>query len=135
MPKKGCKATNPNHMANLRTPTHEEAVAMGHKGGTNRGKNIARRKLMSEIYADFLTSEFDINAGGSKRRITGAEFVNETMKRIIARGDRASVSLLRELREGTEGNKVNTEMSVKFQKEMESSEERKKLFDSLIGGE
>jgi hypothetical protein len=54
------------------------------------------------------------------------------MKKIIARGDSSSVSLMTEIRKAMEGDKVNLEGSVKA--EMQSTEDRLKIFDELIGG-
>ena len=118
---------------NLRPCTPENARERQKKSVQKRRENTAKRKLMSQIYAEFLAEQFDVKTGGGTKKITGAELVNETMKRIITRGDSASVSMLRELREGTEGNTSKSEIAVAFKKDMESSEERKKLFDSLIG--
>ena len=66
-----------------------------------------------------------------KGKYKRAELVNECMKKIIARGDSSSVSLMREVREATEGQKINLEGNVKT--EMQSTEDRLKIFDELIG--
>ena len=116
---------------NLRTPTSEEARAMQRKGAEKRKENNAKKKLMSQIYAEFLEKEYNVRQGDKERKLTGAELVNECMKKIIARGDSSSVSLMREVREATEGQKINLEGNVKA--EMQTTEERLKIFDELIG--
>lgn len=97
----------------LRTPTSKEAKEMQKKSAAKRKENTAKRKLMSQIYAEFLAREYDIKIGDQKKKITGSELCNEAMKKIIARGDSSSVSLLKELREGTEGQKVKVDAEVK----------------------
>ena len=116
---------------NLRTPTSEEARAMQRKGAEKRKENTAKKKLMSQIYAEFLEKEYNVRQGDKERKLTGAELVNECMKKIIARGDSSSVSLMTEIRKAMEGDKVNLEGSVKA--EMQTTEERLKIFDELIG--
>ena len=116
---------------NLRTPTSEEARAMQRKGAEKRKENNAKKKLMSQIYAEFLEKEYNVRQGDKERKLTGAELVNECMKKIIARGDSSSVSLMREVREATEGQKINLEGNVKT--EMQSTEDRLKIFDEIIG--
>lgn len=117
---------------NLRTPTSEEARAMQLKGAKKRKENREKKILMSQIYADFLEKEYNVRQGDKERKLTGAELVNEAMKKIIARGDSSSVSLMKEVREGTEGSKINLSGTVKT--EMETTEERTALFEKLVGG-
>lgn len=116
---------------NLRTPTSEEARAMQRKGAEKRKENNAKKKLMSQIYAEFLEKEYNVRQGDKERKLTGAELVNECMKKIIARGDSSSVSLMTEIRKAMEGDKVNLEGNVKA--EMQTTEDRLKIFDELIG--
>ena len=116
----------------LRTPTTDEAKEMQKKSTEKRKENNAKKKLMSQIYAEFLEKEYEIKVGDGKKKLSGSDFVNECMKRIIARGDSASVSMMKELREGTEGSKINLSGTVKA--EMETTEDRIKLFDELMGG-
>lgn len=117
---------------NLRTPTSEEAREMQRKGAEKRKENNAKKKLMSQIYAEFLEKEYDVRTGDKTKKMSGADLCNEAMKKIIARGDSSTVSLMKELREGTEGNKLQLSGEVKT--EMQSTEDRLKIFDELIGG-
>lgn len=116
---------------NLRTPTSEEAREMQRRSAEKRRENTAKRKLMSQVYAEFLENEYNIKTAEGTRKINGAELCNEAMKKIIARGDSSTVSLLREIREGTEGSKINLSGVVKT--EMESPEERLELFQKITG--
>ena len=113
--------------------TPENARERQLKSAEKRKENNAKKKLMSQIYAEFLEKEYNVRQGDKERKLTGAELVNECMKKIIARGDSASVSMMKELREGTEGSKINLSGTVKT--EMETTEERLKLFEELVGNE
>ena len=113
--------------------TPENARERQLKSAQKRKENNAKKKLMSQIYAEFLEKEYNVKTTEGTKKITGAELVNESMKKIMARSDSSSVSLMRELREGTEGTKVNLSGTVKA--EMETTEERLKLFEELVGNE
>jgi phage terminase large subunit-like protein len=116
----------------LKPCTPENARERQLKSAEKRKENNAKKKLMSQIYAEFLEKEYNVRQGDKERKLTGAELVNECMKKIIARGDSSSVSLMTEIRKAMEGDKVNLEGSVKA--EMQTTEERLKIFDELIGG-
>ena len=116
---------------NLRTPTTDEAKEMQKKSAEKRKENNAKKKLMSQIYAEFLEKEYNVRQGDKERKLTGAELVNECMKKIIARGDSASVSLMREVREGTEGTKM--QLSGSINTTLQTTEEMKAEFKELMG--
>lgn len=115
----------------LKPCTKENARERQLKSAEKRKENNAKKKLMSQIYAEFLEKEYNVRQGDKERKLTGAELVNECMKKIIARGDSSSVSLMTEIRKAMEGDKVNLEGNVKA--EMQTTEERLKIFDELIG--
>ena len=114
----------------LKPCTPENARERQLKSAEKRKENNAKKKLMSQIYAEFLEKEYSIKVGDKTKKITGAEFVNEAMKKIIARGDSSSVSLMRELREGTEGSRVQVTGNVTTK--LETAEDRLKAFDELM---
>ena len=113
----------------LKPCTPENARERQLKSAEKRKENNAKKKLMSQIYAEFLEKEYNVRQGDKERKLTGAELVNECMKKIIARGDSSSVSLMTEIRKAMEGDKVNLEGNVKA--EMQTTEERLKKFDEL----
>ena len=115
----------------LKPCTPENARERQLKGAAKRKENHARKVLMSQIYADFLMKKYNVKAGDGVKQITGSELVNECMKKIIATGGSPAVSLLKELREATEGQKINLTGSVKT--EMQTTEERVALFDEIVG--
>ena len=116
---------------NLKPFTKENAKEMQLKGAEKRKENNAKRKMLSELYADFLEEEFEIKEGETKRKISGAEYCKLIAKTVLKRSDSSSVSMLKEIREATEGTKVNLNGSVTTQ--MESTEDRLKRFDELVG--
>jgi hypothetical protein len=116
---------------NLTPFTSDNAKEMQRKGAAKRKENNAKKKLMSQIYAEFLEKEYNVRQGDKERKLTGAELVNECMKKIIARGDSASVSLMREVRETIEGQKIN--LSGEIKTDMQTTEERIKAFKNLMG--
>lgn len=116
---------------NLNPCNSENARERQLKSAEKRKENNAKKKLMSQIYAEFLEKEYNVRQGDKERKLTGAELVNECMKKIIARGDSASVSLMKEVREGTEGTKVNLSGTVKT--EMETTEDRIRAFENIVG--
>ena len=115
---------------NLKPCTKENARERQLKSAEKRKENNAKKKLMSQIYAEFLEREYEVKAGEGKRKLSGAELVNEVMRKVLARSDSSSVSLMREIREGTEGTKMQLsgEVSAKF----ETQEDRLKAFEDLM---
>ena len=115
---------------NLVKFTPETARERQLKSAEKRKENNAKKKLMSQIYAEFLEKEYNVRQGDKERKLTGAELVNEVMRRVLVRGDSSSVSLLKEIREGTEGNKVQLSGSVETK--LQTTEERIKAFEELM---
>lgn len=115
---------------NLRPCTPENARERQLKAAKKRKENNAKKKLMSQIYAEFLEKEYNVRLGDKERKLTGAELVNEVMRKVLARGDSASVSLMREVREGTEGSKV--QLSGEVSAKLETQEDRLKAFEDLM---
>lgn len=97
--------------------TKENAKEMGARGGKKKAENAKERVLMSEIYSQFIAEH-------------RAE-LEESLQKVASRGDASTVTLMAELRKGTEGDKVNLSGSIKT--EMESTEDRIKAFKNLVG--
>jgi hypothetical protein len=95
---------NPKNLIPNSARTPEELKKMTRKGGKASGKVRREKKLMSQIYADVLADQSGIKKGGGIRAVI-AEIMNSTDPRAKS----AKVSLIKELREGTEGSKVKTE--------------------------
>lgn len=117
---------------NLTPFTSDNAKEMQRKGAQKRKENHAKKVLMSQIYADFLEREYDVKVGEGKRKISGSELVNEAMKKILVRGDNSTIALMKEVRETLEGQKINISGDIKTDVNMQSTEERLKLFKSIV---
>ena len=115
---------------NLKPCTPENARERQLKSAEKRKENNAKKKLMSQIYAEFLEREYEVKAGEGKRKIRGAELVNEVMRKVLARSDSSSVSLMREIREGTEGTKM--QLSGEVTTKWETQEDRLKAFEEIM---
>ena len=83
---------------NLKVPTSEEARLYGQMGGKKSVEVRREKKLLSAMYADILAKGFEIEGV----RLS----LDEVVSAIVSRSDSAAVSMLKEIREATEGNKV-----------------------------
>lgn len=93
---------------NLKPKT--SAKARGKLGGIKSGKVKREKKLMSQIYAEFLAKEHEVvGRDGQKKTLSGHALLSSVMSKVLSRGDSSAVSMMREIREGTEGSKVKTE--------------------------
>ena len=115
----------------LKPCTPENARERQLKSAEKRKENNAKKKLMSQIYAEFLEKEYNVRQGDKERKLTGAELVNECMKKVMARSDASSVSLMREIRSCLDGE--NIKISGDINARLQSTEEMKKEFKSLMG--
>jgi N-dimethylarginine dimethylaminohydrolase len=110
--------------------TPENARERQLKSAEKRKENNAKKKLMSQIYAEFLEREYSVKVAEGTKKISGAELVNEAMKKIIARGDSSSVAVMREIRETLEGQKINLSGELTT---LQTTEERLAEYKKLIG--
>jgi len=88
----------PGKPENLIVPTSEQAREYGRRGGKKSVIVKKERKLLSAMYAELLAKGFEVEG----ERLT----LDEVASAIMARKDGASVSMLKEIREATEGSKV-----------------------------
>lgn len=104
----GAKGGRPE---NLKAPlSPEEARRFGSMGGKKSGEVRREKKLLSAMYADILAKGFAIDG----ERLS----LDDVVSAIVSRNDSASVSMLKEIREATEGSKLdvnNTITPVKFE--------------------
>ena len=115
---------------NLKPCTKENARERQLKSAEKRKENNAKKKLMSQIYAEFLEREYSVKVAEGTKKITGAELVNECMKKVIARSDSSSVSLMREIRSCLDGENINITGNIRT--EMQTTEDRIKAFEKLV---
>jgi len=99
MPRKGVENLQP-------VKTKAEARKRGANGGKASGEAKRKKKLMSQIYGEFLAEKFAVNVDGKKQDMTGEKLVNSVVKKVLISGGAAAVSLMKEIREATEGQKL-----------------------------
>jgi ABC-type transporter Mla MlaB component len=104
-----------------------EAKARGKQGGIKSGIVKREKKRMSQIYAEFLDRDHEIVDKKTKKKVSGPELLSMVMTKVLSRGDSAAVSLLKEIREATEGTKTTIDFA--------NIEESKKEIQSLFGVE
>ena len=108
MPRRG-------RIENLMPPFSPElAREMGAKGGKAGAISKREKKLLSQLYAESLAEEFDIELeNGEREHLTGAKLVSRVIRTILAKGGAPAVSMLKEMREGTEGSKIDLTADIK----------------------
>lgn len=89
----------------------EVATERGRIGGIKSGESKREKKRLSQIYADFLEKKFGPEFGGK----TGSQMAEDFIASMIHKKHPAAIAMLRELREGTEGNKVEHSGSIVIQ--------------------
>lgn len=94
---------------NLKPCTPENARERQKKSSAKQKENTEKREYLSWLYLSFLGKKFTIQQENCKRKktLTGKQLCLEAIKNVVARGDSASVAMLKEIREATEGQKVN----------------------------
>ena len=95
---------------NLKPFTKENAKEMQKRSVEKRKEN----KTMREIYEEVIANK-----------------KNEIVKALNKGIEEGNLATLKELREGTDGNKINLSGSVRT--EMETTEDRIKAFESIVG--
>lgn len=83
------------------------AKARGKLGGIKSGKVKKEKKLLSMIYAELLADQAGIKGGKGFK-----EVVREIMNSNDPRAVSARVSMMKEIREATEGSKSQTETTL-----------------------
>jgi c-di-AMP phosphodiesterase-like protein len=86
--------------------TAEEAKARGRAGGFKSGQTKRRNKLLSQIYAEMLAERYGIKINGQDKKISGDKLIKIIARDVLMQRNSASVSMLKEIREATEGNKL-----------------------------
>ena len=133
---KGKKTVTDKQKANLVRLSTERAREIGALGGVATGEAKRKKKLMSQIYGDLLADQYDVKIDGKVQKIDGDKFVKAIARDVLMRRDGSSVSMLKEIREATEGNNINIsgdldiyEMSSeqREQRRKEIAEKRKRL--------
>lgn len=98
---------------NTRTKAEQRKIARA--GGKASGKARREKRLMSQIFAERLSDGLDSD-------------IEKVLPKIIRKGGAAAVSMMREIREATEGSKVKTETTLTINTEDEKVQQVLKDF-------
>jgi hypothetical protein len=93
------RVANIKNLKPIKTLSNDEAKKRGSAGGKKSGEVRREKKLLSVMYADLLAKGFEVDG----ERLS----LDQVASAIMARRDSASVSMLKEIREATEGSKTN----------------------------
>jgi hypothetical protein len=117
----------------LKPCTPENARERQLKSAEKRKENNKQKKLMSQLYIETLEKRYNVKSGDNTRRENGYKILGQVVMKILQRGDSSSVAMIKEIREATEGSKINLtgEVSAKLQSSDERLEEFKSLMDSI----
>jgi hypothetical protein len=110
--------------------TPENARERQLKSAKKRKENNKQKKLISQLYIETLEKRYNVKQGESTRRENGYKILGQVVMKILQRGDSSSVAMIRELREATEGTKM--EVTGNVTAKLESTEERLKAFEELM---
>lgn len=94
---------------NLRVPTSEEARRIGRKGGIASGKARNEKKRMSQVWGDILRKKHKIKIGDDTIEMTGHDVMEHVFCKLAEQPSQNIVSLFKEIRQATEGDKVTVE--------------------------
>ncbi len=87
--------------------TEAELKEMTRNGGIKSGEVRRERKRMADIYAMVLAKKYKVlDADGKEVQITGHDKIAAVIEHIVEREDSASVSMIKEMREGLDGSKI-----------------------------
>lgn len=117
---------NDSNLRPKKISSTEEAKRLGSIGGKNSVRARREKKLLTQVYGDYLAKKFDVKTGTGDKKLDGEEFVHMIVTKVLTSGGSAAVSMLKEIREATQGNKVD------FVNEA-GAEEMLEYFDSLFG--
>jgi len=108
------------------TLSKEEAKRLGSIGGKNSVKSRRKKKLLTQVYGNYLAKKFDVKTVTGGKKVDGEEFVHMIVTKVLTSGGSAAVSMLKEIREATQGSKVDFVNDA-------GAEEMLEYFDMLFG--
>jgi len=105
---KGDNLPNAKNLIPQSERSPSEAREMGHKGGKRSGEVRREKAAVSAVYAELLSKTHNVTINGKKSKKTGTALLRAVALDILQKGSSASrVSMLKEIREATEGSKIN----------------------------
>lgn len=86
--------------------TKEEARERGRNGGIKSGIAKRKKKLMTDAYVRAMGKKYKVMLDGKEQDLDWEDFLSIIVRDVMMKRDSCSVSLMREMREGLEGNKL-----------------------------
>jgi hypothetical protein len=100
------RVSRPENLIPINKRTKEEQREICSKGGKISGEKRREKKLQSQAYARAMAKKYKVVIGGEEQELDWEDFQSIIIRDIMIKRDSCSVSLMREMREGTEGNKL-----------------------------
>lgn len=98
---------NEENLIPIKTLSKEEAKKRGSAGGIKSGESRREKKRFAEMYSKVLEKKYKAETDkGEKVEASGYDLLEAAILKILCRGDSASVSLIKELREGIDGTMI-----------------------------
>lgn len=125
----------PENLISLADRTTEEQREIARQGGIKSGEVRKERKLVSQILADYLQKEHEVILRDDqgevidRETIPASELIERTVTAVMARGDSASVAMIKTISESTEGQKM--QLSGLLETASLTPDERKKRIAEL----
>ena len=125
----------PENLISLADRTTEEQREIARQGGIKSGEVRKEKKLVSQILADYLQKEHEVILRDDqgevidRETIPASELIERTVTAVMARGDSASVAMIKTISESTEGQKM--QLSGLLETASLTPDERKKRIAEL----
>lgn len=100
---------NVKNLIPIKTLSNEEAKKRGSKGREGVGSGPPGKETHVPDIWRVLAERFKVRVDGKDQEITGADLVGRVVKTVLNEGGSPAVSLMREIREATEGSKVTVD--------------------------
>ena len=95
---------NPENLQPVKTK--KEARERGRNGGIKSGIAKREKKLMTDAYVRAMGKKYKVMLDGKEQDLDWEDFLSIIVRDVMMKRDSCSVSLMREMREGLEGNKL-----------------------------
>lgn len=95
---------NPENLKPVKTK--KEARERGRNGGIKSGIAKREKKLMTDAYVRAMGKKYKVMLDGKEQDLDWEDFLSIIVRDVMMKRDSCSVSLMREMREGLEGNKL-----------------------------
>ena len=91
------KGGNPQNLISLKDRPTDEQRKIAKKGAQRSIEVRREKKLMRELYAEFLAKKYEVTIDKTKKTITGSDLCLEMLPKIVQKADASSVSFFKEL--------------------------------------